>query len=401
MAPSRVQTMIGMLALALALPVATASLAGAAEAPPHAPAAGSEVNVGRTYAPVSGASFNNPLGSSTKQRRLLTQLIRAVNHTPPGAIIRMAVFSFADPQTADALIAAHRRGVQVRLIVSGNHEYPAMVRVRKAFGSDPGARSFTVYCSSSCRGSAGQMHAKYFSFGRTGTARWVTMVGSVNVTRNNAENQWSDLYTVADDRAYFRAYLRWFKQLKLDAALEDPYVVKTVGSHEIHFTPVGLEQHPDPVLEALEPIACETRQGDLDPDSTEPDAVVATSVMISAYAWNGERGKRVARRVAQLVDAGCRVRVFYGTGTGGAVRAILTNNGARMRSSSSNGVTTHEKLMVVSGAYDGQLQTTRAWTGSHNWSSRALRRDDLIVQIGDESVAEEYAAGFRRMWRHA
>ena len=399
MASPRLQTMAGAFLLALVLPVSVVPVATAAVlagvAPPN------EQATGRAYAPVTGARFNNPLGSPNQQRRLLTQLIRAVDHTPRGAVIRMAVFSFADPQTADALIAAHRRGVRVRLIVSGNHEYPAMVRVRKALGSDPGARSFTVYCSSSCRGTAGQMHAKYFSFRRTGASRWVTMIGSVNVTRNNAENQWSDLYTVAEDHDYFRAYLRWFSQLRRDIPRDDPYVVKTVGAHEIHFTPLGLDQHPDPVLEALDPVVCETRRGDLDPDSHDPDQVVRTAVLVSAYAWNGERGKRVAREVAALVGAGCRVRVFYGTGTGAAVRAILTNNGAKLRTSSQDRVTTHEKMMVVSGAYGGQLQTTVAWTGSHNWSSRALHRDDLIVQIQNTSVAEEYASGFRRMWRRA
>lgn len=398
MTSSRPQTLVGALLLALALPLSPTPVANAIS-PASAPS--SESVSARTYAPATGARFNNPLGSLSQQRRLLTQLIRAVDHTPSGSIIRMAVFSFADPQTADALIAAHRRGVEVRLIVSGNHEYPAMVRLRKALGSNPAARSFTVFCSSSCRGTAGQMHAKYFSFGRTGDSRWVTTVGSVNVTRNNAENQWSDLYTVADDQDYFRAYLRWFNQLKHDTPMEDPYLVKTSGANRIHFAPMALQQHPDPVLEALDPVVCETRRGDLDPDSPNPDEIVPTSIMISAYAWNGERGTRVARTVARLVEAGCRVRVFYGTGTGGAVRAILTNNGVQMRTSSRDGVTTHEKLMVLAGAYDGQLQTTRAWTGSHNWSSRALRRDDLIVQIDDQSVAEEYAAGFMRMWRHA
>lgn len=356
---------------------------------------------GTGYAPPTGASFNNPLGSSGQQRRLLSQIIRAVNHAPKGSTIRMAVFSFADPKTADVLIAAYRRGVQVRLIASGNHEYPAMARVRKVIGANPEARSFTVFCDKSCRGTGGQMHAKYFSFGRTGAARWVTMVGSVNVTRNNAENQWSDLYTVADDRDYYRAYLSWFGQLRRDTPVARPYSVRHVGGHELHFTPVQLSEHPDPVLEALDPVACETRRGDLDPASRTPDKIVRTDVMISAYAWNGERGKRVARKVAGLVEAGCRVRVFYGTGTGGAVRAILANNGARMRSSSRGRVTTHEKMMVISGAYGASLATVRAWTGSHNWSDRALRRDDLIVQINDPEQAQPYAAGFMWMWRHA
>jgi phosphatidylserine/phosphatidylglycerophosphate/cardiolipin synthase-like enzyme len=349
--------------------------------------------------PTASAHFNDPLGSSADQRRLLAQIIRAVNRSPAGSTLRMAVFSFGDPETADAVIAAHRRGVHVKIVFAGNHTYPAMARIRNALGTDRHAGSFALQCEASCRGTKGQMHAKYFSFRRSGDRQWVTMVGSVNVTRHNAEQQYSDLYTVADDRAYYRAYLHWFRQLRDDVPLESPYVRKRVGTNLIEFTPVTISaDQPDPVVQALDGVVCEVERGQFDPQAKNPDHVVATRVRIGAYAWNGERGKDVAWKVARMQGAGCRVKVFAGTGFGGAVRSILVNHGVALRHSGADKVTTHEKLMVVRGAVGKDPRTTWAWTGSHNWSSRALARDDLIVRISDEHVARDYQRGFDRMW---
>ena len=373
-----------------------ATLAAGWTAPARAAAAAAAPT---TQQRTASAHFNDPLGSSADQRRLLTRIIRAVNRTPAGSTVRMAVFSFGDPETADAVIAAHRRGVQVKVVFAGDHTYPAMARIMKALGSNRSARSFAVQCERSCRGTRGQMHAKYFSFRRAGERRWLTMVGSVNVTRHNAEQQWSDLYTVADDRAYYRAYLPWFRQLRDDKPLDDPYLRRRSGGNLIEFTPVEVTaDQPDPVIEALDDVVCQVTRGQLDPGAKDPQKVVDTRVRIGAYAWNGERGKDVAWRVARMAGDGCRVRVFAGDGIGAAVRSILLNHGVAIRHSSVEEVTTHEKLMVVRGAIGDQPRTTWAWTGSHNWSSRALSRDDLIVRITDEDVARDYWRGFARMW---
>ena len=55
--------------------------------------------------------------------------------------------------------------------------------------------------------------------------------------------------------------------------------------------------------------------------------------------------------------------------------------------------------MVVNGNFGRDASTLRVWTGSHNWSSRAMGRDDLIVRIDDEAVGRQYARGFWRMWQ--
>ncbi|WP_245565299.1 phospholipase D-like domain-containing protein [Nocardioides insulae] len=206
------------------------------------------------------------------------------------------------------------------------------------------------------------------------------MVGSVNLTRHNATHQWNDLYTVADRRVW-RAYNRWFAQLKADIPRADPYVATRAGASRIDFTPIDLRRHPDPVLRAMGRIGC----------------TGGTSVDIAAYAWNGMRGRDIAKRVAGLSRSGCRVRVILGEGTGSAVRSILTNSRVGLKRSRVRGVTTHQKMMVVRGRIDG-VPTGRVWTGSHNWSSRSAARDDVFVEIADQGVVTQYQRGFALQW---
>lgn len=352
------------------------------------------------YTPAAGAKFNNPLGTQAQQRRLFRHLNRTIKSVPRKGTIRIAVFSFADPNTSQALIKAYQRGVRVKLIFAGNNVYPPMRQVQKVLGSDATKKSYAVFCSNSCRGTVGQMHAKYFSFSRAGKARYITMVGSNNLTKHNAKRQWSDLYTVTNNKTYFSAFKPWFAQLRKDTTVTSPYLEKTVGTHRIWITPVDLTATTDPLLTSLSSIRCEVPLGEIDPDSPTPDVVVPTRLRIATHAWNGDRGVVLARRVAELQGQGCAVQVFYyDIGSGSAVRSILTNAGVAMNPGATPGVHTHHKLLIISGAVDGQLSTTRVITGSQNWSTRALARDDIILQISDPATSAAYVAAFDRMWR--
>jgi hypothetical protein len=385
-------SLVGLALLAVA-PVATAPVAGGAGAAPSA--------VGDTpdhYTPTTGALFNNPLGSEAQQRTLFTHIIRTINSVPSKGTIRIAVFSFADKRAADALLSAYARGVHVKLIFSGSNIYPPMTRLRNVIGADPTNDSFVVFCNKSCRGTEGQMHAKFFAFSSAGDARNITMVGSNNMTNHNAQDQWSDLYTVANGARYYWAFRPWFRQLKFDQPVEDPYITRDVGTNDVDITPIDLARESDPIMQALEKVTCETRSGDIDPASETPDTMVSTRILVAAHAWNGERGKTVAKEVAALSNAGCTVRVFYGIGVGPAVRNILTSAGAVMTNGTHRGVFTHEKMMIVNGNFDGDPSTVRVWTGSHNWSSRAVGRDDLIVQVNNEVVGQQYVLNFWKMW---
>ena len=383
---ARLVTLSGVaLVLSLVLSALPASPATAARAP-------------EPFTPTSGARFNNPLGSEWEKRQLFTYLIRTVNSVPSRGTIRFAVFSFADKATADALIAAHRRGVDVKLVFAGSNVYPPMQRLRRALGGNVNARSFATWCRDSCRGYAGQMHAKYFSFSEAGRADHVTMIGSNNLTRHNSHEQWSDLYTLANGPTFFRTFLGWFAQLKNDRPVARPFVRARVAGGNVVLTPMSPQQHGDPIMQALNRIICQTRKGVVMPDAPDPDTILRTRIMIAAHAWNGLRGRLLARKVAELARRRCVVWVYHGVGVGPYVREIVRKGGGYVTNGRHRGIYTHQKLMIVRGHIGAQAWTNRVWTGSHNWSPRAYDRDDILVEIAQQPVAAQYRAAFWRMW---
>lgn len=388
-----------LLAATLALGAASGAATGAES--PVANAATGAAETPDSYAPQSGVLFNDPTGGFNEQRRLFIHIRRTVSSVPPGGVIRFAVFSFADKYVSRALLAAHERGVRVKLVFSGSNVYPPMERLRDEIGTDVTARSFVRICEQSCRGTRGQMHAKYFSFSRTtGGSRYVTMVGSNNLTVHNATEQWSDLHTVSGDEEYYRSYLGWFNQLKLDQPVDPPYLSKVVGGRQVDIAPIRPKEDGDPIRTALSKVRCEVTEGELDPESETPDELVHTKLRIATSAWNEERGQKIAWAVAALLDQGCRVRVFYGPGTGPVVLDILENAGAVLSKGTVKGVRTHQKMLLVRGAYDGALDGFHVLTGSHNWSNRAYGRDDIVLQLPDDDVGRDYWRGFDYMWEN-
>ena len=350
------------------------------------------------YTPVAGAVFNDPTGGKWARGRIINHIIKTINSAPPGSTIRMAVFSFAHPEVSDALVDAHLRGVRLKLVFAGENIYSPMLRLQRLLGNDPNGKSFAIICASSCRGTKGQMHAKYFSFRRAGSASLITMIGSVNLTRYNADMQWNDLYTSVGDRDFFRSFGMWFNQLKKDLPVEPTYMVRTTPQAEVVFTPLDPVITPDPIYGLMSRVRCLVLSEEIDPLTPTPGVMVPTQVMIAAHAWNGARGRLLATKTAELAAAGCVVRVVLGVGSGPFVRDILVNAGIPISVGTHPGIRTHQKLLIISGGFDADPQTTRVVTGSSNWSDLALNRDDMVVTINDEAVGAQYVAGFEHMW---
>ncbi len=369
-----------------------------------------------TYTPVTGAIFNRPVGSRYQQRAIFRHLNKTIDATPPGETIRIAVFSFAWTPTMDALIAAYHRGVNVQLIFDDHTIYGQEARLRRVLGSNPDRRSFVVLCHKSCRGTSGNMHDKVFLFSRAGSAQNVVMVGSDNITRHNAVDQWSDIYTVADDSALYFTYSGVFEQMKYDRPMAAPYIDADVNGYEPQFYPYpGVTQANDPLSEALSQVQCTgtdpgpgpgtgtdpgTDPGTTDPGTTDPGTPVVTNLRISQHAWNGERGKYLARQVAGLARSGCDVAVIYGVGMGAAVKAILGDAGVPMSKGHVKGVRTHQKTLLLSGIYAGDPEARIVWTGSHNWSNGSLRRDETIFKITGQQAYDQYLANWNDIWNN-
>jgi hypothetical protein len=356
-----------------------------------------------SYTPVTGAIFNRPVGTSAEQRAIFTHVNRTIDATPPGATIRFAVFSFAEQATTDKLIAAYRRGVNVQLIFDDHVVYPQEARLRSVIGRDPNRRSFVVLCHKSCRGTGGNMHDKVFLFSQAGQASNVVMVGSNNMTRHNAVDQWSDIYTVVGDPALYFTYSGVFEQMKFDRPMTTPYIAADVNGYEPQFYPYpGVSQATDPLYQILSNVTCtgtttET-QTTSSGNTSEVEVPVTTSLRISQHAWNGERGKYLARKVAELEGAGCDIEVIYGVGMGASVKTILDRAGVPLSKGQVKGVRTHQKTLLLSGVYGGDPNARIVWTGSHNWSDGALRRDEIIFKVQGQAAYDQYLANFDDIW---
>lgn len=346
------------------------------------------------YVPSPGGLFNNPYASKLARTRILRHIIAAINHTPRGATIRIAVYFFDRKDVGDALVSAYHRGVHVQMVQNDNAISHQTVRLRTVLGHDPDQRSFFVLCHGSCRGGYGNQHMKIFLFTQTGDARNVVMTGSSNLTSRAARVQWNDMYTVDGAPAMLDLYTRIFNQLKYDHRVAHPFAHMATGSFDSMFYP-----HPnttkanDPLLRRLDRVRCRTSSGYGHDGHSK--------VRIAAFGWHGDRGLYLADRVAQMEEHGCDVKVIISSG-GARVVHHLQSGGVPVRSADDHAGGTlahdvHDKWMTLSGTFNGS-PTRIVWTGSENWSTLAPHNDEVILRVNRGRAYSQYYKNFGFIW---
>ncbi len=339
--------------------------------------------------------FNDPTGSHRRQFSLVRRIDHAIDGAEPGATLRLAAYSLAMPPTTRALVAAHRRGVQVRVVVDDHSAHWGSVRVlSEELGRDTAADSFVKVCRMSCRGGRGNQHAKFLTVSSSTQGEGVVLVGSVNLTGYNAQRQWNDLYSVADP-AIHDQLAEAFDLMATDRPQGRLALPTTADGFETDLSPYpGISARRDPLLHRLRTVHCKGvaltagRNG-------------RTVVRILMHAWNGERGVALAKGVARLERQGCDVKVLYGVGMGRQVNRVLQRAHVPARDSLHDHRRVHQKVMVLSGRIGRRTDANYVWTGSHNWSDRSLRNDELILRIAGRDLVADYLANFHRIWRVA
>jgi len=354
------------------------------------------------WEPDPGAHFNNPWGSKAAKARLVTTFVRAVNHVPRGSTVRVATYSNDRKDIADALINADKRGVNVQVLLNDNWTSYQTKRIQKRLGSDIRKPSFLKICNSSCRGQKkkGNLHSKFYLFSRTGTARFVTMMGSANLTGFGVKNQWNDMYTVKNHRGMYDKYSKIFNEMKLDHAARHPYRSYALnGAYDVNFYPrFNTDRSNDPVMGRLAKVRCTGASG--------PTGVGnKTMIRIAMYGWNGTRGRYLANKIASLSRHGCDIRVLHSDGGGYVVRHLRAN-GVLVRTASydrsKNDVIdlyTHQKYMILSGVWKSKA-AWHVWTGSQNWSDRALNGDEVTMHIPRRGAFYDYRRNFDYIWKN-
>jgi len=372
-----------------------------------------------------GAFFNNPHVNADRFK-IERRIIDTIRHVPKGGTIRIAVYSFDREGVADALIAAHKRGVQIQMLLNDHQDTHAMKRVRAVLGSNRFAKNFIYKCKSGCRTFADQyrnLHSKFYTFSQAGKSEDVLITGSVNLTRNAVYHQWNDGYFMSGNETLYQQFNSVFKDMKKDYNTKQPPIRfcgvpqgaecdDSVDKYTTWIFPKTSTPQSDVVLDMLNKIQCLTPDGN--------GGQTRTHLVLSMHTMRGARGNYLASAIRNKWAEGCDFRVSYGL-IGFKTKQILGASTARGRIPlRSTGLDyhpdddfdlngdgeddvildyyTHQKYLVVQGTYNGHPGTNMVLTGSSNWASLGTAEDEVFFTIQGANNAKRYLANFNSFW---
>ena len=431
MVVSRLSSLLAALSLVLGLSLA-AGVPTSADAAPTVTVGAStathaEVAVKRRWKAPNGPYFNDP-HRKAGHFRIERKVIETIRHTRRGSIIRIAVYSFDRMPVANALVAAHKRGVKVQMLLNDHQDTRAMQVIRAAIGTNRNKKSFIYKCVASCRSTQNEfnnLHSKFYSFTQAGKSKDVMAIGSANMMLNAALHQWNDLYFMHGDHELFRQFVSLFNNMKKDWDVRRPprFFCGTptgtacddaVDKHTVWALPKLSGPKNDLVLDMLGRIQCLTPDG--------AGGVVRTRLALSMHTMRGRRGDYLATAIRNKFAEGCDFRVSYGL-IGYHTKQILGAPTARgripLRSTGMDYNTeddfdlnkdgeddlildfySHQKYFVIQGTYAGVQGTEMVLTGSSNWASLSTANDELWLTVRGRRVARKYIRNFDYQWNN-
>ena len=362
--------------------------------------------------PTAGTQFNRPDGTAAEQYAIANDLIDSINSAPAGAVIRMAFYSITIQSFADALVAAHQRGVQVRILMDDHAVYAPWTTLVDELGGDTSSTSFAALCHRSCFTDyePSYLHAKFYMFSTAGTAKRVVTVSSANPTNGQAITGWNDAYTMIDPTMY-DSYKQYFEDLTAGSNADTQgtsavnyYRTTTSGNLKTYFFPrSGSGATADTVYSILGNVSCSGAAAGYGSSGH-------TVIKVAMFQWTKYR-VRLAKRLWSLDDAGCQVEVIYtGSETDPEVLSALKQSGGRnggitlhdaSKDTDGDGVVdyyVHDKYFTIDGNYAGDTSTKAVFTGSANFANNALHyNNEIMLKIVDNTAYADYLAQFGRL----
>ncbi len=343
-----------------------------------------------------GAVFNNPL-IAAEQYRIRDHVRTLINAAPSGSTIRIAMYHFRDTLVANDLIAAKNRNVNVRLVVDASDAaQPAVQSLIGALGSNRAAASYLVLCTTgaACIGNAGSpiMHNKFYLFSSTSGSTNVVVQSSANLTPDNATKYWNNAVTLAGNTGLYNAYVDYFNDLAAKVKNSNYYTTIGSGNAKVYFFPrAGSDESTDTIYNMLnENITCEgnTSVGTADTHRT----------IIRIGMWYFSRDD-IARKLRQLADQKCWIDVIYTVIDDGSKGHLINHSRIALYQfpeNAGNPYVIHSKYMAIEGTYAGEKDTKWVMTGSHNYTTSALREnDETLLRIKSNAIFDQYRANFR------
>ena len=337
------------------------------------------------YKPTPGATFNDPTGSRSQQTVLMDQIIAAVNNVPKGSVIRFVAYSFDYQPMVDALLAAKKRGADVRLLIDSHTETAQIRQLRSKLGTGRSDGSYLRTCKYSCMANKPSfIHSKLYLFSQTGSATRVAMNSSANPAETGISKSWNNTYTTVGDKTLYDAYVDNFNDMLPDKTNTDYYHTVESGIYKEYFFPrAGSTKKSDTLYNILNDVSC------------------PSSIKVSTYFWTSAR-LYLANKLVALQKAGCSVEVVYPDGRGNqdtiypeVTSALLKGNIPTWNTRSNNGLYVHNKVILINGTYQGVPGQQIVYATSQNLTITSLRKsNEVLLRIPDAGVYWAYAGNF-------
>jgi phosphatidylserine/phosphatidylglycerophosphate/cardiolipin synthase-like enzyme len=336
--------------------------------------------------PIStGAVFNNPKGSTAQKNAVKNHIITAINNTQSGRMIRSALYALKDQDYTDALVAADRRGVAVRVVLDAKFKSSAATQnLISALGTDKSKDSWVHVCTAGAAciatGRSSMInHNKFFTFSRigdAGEAEDVVIQTSANQTSLNTEKYWNNAYTVVGNTPLYTAYRDYFNDLAAMTKNENYFTSGKVGKEKYYFFP---QKSGDIVVSILDNLSCAR----------------SATVRVAAFALHRDA---VAQKLRSLADQGCSVRIVFND-SNDVSKLSGHRNIALRRLSTSDGYLVHSKYLLIEGDYAGHADTKWTFTGSHNLDESSLRdNDEAMLRLEGAGPHDIYRQNFESMF---
>ncbi|WP_027860656.1 phospholipase D-like domain-containing protein [Marmoricola sp. URHB0036] len=332
--------------------------------------------------------------------------------SPSAGTIRIATWSFKDWTIARALVAAKARGVSVQVVAAKarNAPNPEWRFLKKKLGTRLARAghpetvnqvSFARECRGACRGRGGTPHAKYFLFTNVGPyhVKNTVIQTSMNLTKMGYEGQWNQA-EVTHDPAVYGDFNTIYAQTRVGVPVAAPHRLWDRGVYTDEFFPFHANPSTDPVMRTLAPVRCTGAQ------VGTPGG--RTRIRIINYSIYGDRGVWIAKRLRQLWNQGCDIKMIYAVSSRPVV-SILRNGSGRGPIPLRQSVITnskreivkynHSKWFTIMGRYGNDTKAYVTMSGSANFSLFAFTGDEQVQTIKSAGQVFRHNNNFNATWR--
>lgn len=310
--------------------------------------------------------------------------LKIIDGTRKGQRITLSMFNMTYPTAADTLIRAHRRGVDVHVVVNSENARSKQVRkLRSALGTRTKARSWVVV-----RGGGMRMHSKFLLASSIGGEPEVVWVSSGNLTNANGRNQANEAIITTGDALLYAFVATQFDLMR--RGVTDPErLARTATTRTAAVQTFPLPRGGpgnDPVEALLDDVTC-------------IHGADRTIVRLAHLLLTKER-LYLTDRLRELKAEGCDVRiVVHLRGWLRRGRKALVKPGpGRIDLRSAQGTILHTKITTIDGWDSGGNRLEVAMVGTHNLTGRALTtvpqgyNDELSLTIRNPEVMASYNA---------